>query len=116
MFARPSHRSTVSGPGFVTCGGCEHARAGYRLTSGSRTLYLCPACASHYAAPEWQAEALPHIQREHDELIYEAWRHHRADHAMTPEQIASAFRETFRGRVEQLEARYQADAGKRAVS
>lgn len=114
-FNRSYNRATVSGSGFVQCV-CK-ARAGYRLTSGSRTIYRCPACANGYAAPEWQSEALPHIQREHDALLYAAYVHRRVTYDMTPEQIASAYREQFSGGVEQLEARYQAElAGKRAVS
>lgn len=96
----------------MRCGGCP-ARAGYILRSGSRTLYRCPACVNGYAAPEWTAEALPHVQREHDALIWDAYVHNRQ--TMTQEAIARAFRVTFEGRVEQLEARYQREvAGRRA--
>jgi hypothetical protein len=90
------------------------ARAGYVLRSGSSTRYRCPACASQYAAPEWQAEALPHIAAQFEAMVYDGYKLHRATY--TPEQLAELFL-TLRPRIEQLEARYQAElAGKRAAS
>lgn len=112
MFERPFRRSLVTGPGYVQCR-CR-ARAGYRLTSGTRTIYACPACANSYPAPEWQAEPLPHIAAQFEADIYDGYKLHRATY--TPEQLAELFL-TFKPRIEQLEARYQAEiAGKRVAS
>lgn len=110
MFERAFHRATVTRPGLCPCG----ARAGYTLSNGRRTIYRCPACANGYTAPEWQAEALPHIQREFDAMVYDGYKLHRATY--TPQQLASLFL-TFKPQIEELEARYQAElAGKRVVS
>ena len=108
MFSRPYSRATVSGPGFVQCR-CR-ARAGYRLTNGTSTIYVCPACASTYDNDKWQHEALPHVVAQFEAMVYDGYKLHRATY--TPEQLAELFL-TFRPRIEQLEARYQAElAGK----
>lgn len=106
MFSRPYHRTVITRAGGVLC--VCGAVSGYRLISGSRVLYRCPACASGY--PAWQKEALPHIQREYDEMLYDGYKLHRATY--TPDQLGQLFL-TFKPRIEQLEARYQAElAGK----
>lgn len=118
-FHRPYNRQVVTLPseGVIKCGGCTHARAGYRLTNGTAVLYRCACCASTYAAPKWQKEALPHIVKQHEANVYGSYKElrERAPKGLTPEQLATFT--LFRGRVEQLEARYQAErAGKRAAS
>ncbi len=37
------------------------ARAGYRITRGSRVIYRCPCCATHYDNVAYDVEPLPHI-------------------------------------------------------
>lgn len=109
MFDRPYHRLVVTRPGEGVQCACG-ARAGYRLSRGGETRYRCPACASHYDNAEWQSEALPHIANAAEEAIYISYREQRTRFPhVTPERWAAGFRETFKPRIEQLEARYQAE-------
>lgn len=116
-FDRPYNRAIVTRPaeGSVLCS-CR-ARAGYVLSNGSQVLYCCPSCASTYAAPKWTKEPLPHVANQHEANVYGSYKElrERAPKGLTPEQLATFT--LFRGRVEQFEARYQAErAGKRAAS
>jgi tRNA(Ile2) C34 agmatinyltransferase TiaS len=114
-FNRLYNRTVVTMPGEFICCVCR-ARAGYRLQSGSRVIYRCPACANSYDNREWKSEALPHIARQGEELIYEAYKFNRQRLSqVTPQELGEMFVLTFKPRLEQLEARYQAElAGRRA--
>ncbi len=113
MFSRPYDRTVITRPGECRC----RARAAYRLwpkgADGRGAVLVCPACAAGYDNAKYEHEALPHIRRAFDEMLYEGYVHNRATY--TPEQLAELFT-SFKGRVEEFEARYQAEAGKRAAS
>lgn len=114
-FNRPFNRTVVTVPGQGIRCVCR-AFAGYRLTSGSRVLYRCPACANGYTAPEWQAEALPHIAKQHEENVYGSYKELRQRLIeVTPTELGEMFI-LFKSRIEQLEARYQNElAGRRTA-
>lgn len=88
--------------GRCVCG----ARAVYRLTRGGLTRYRCAACAKSYPSPAWEADLLPAFQR-HEELdIYQHYCELR-DRLPDLEPDLLGTLERFRGRVAELEARYQ---------
>lgn len=114
-FERPFNRAVTTRPadGAIVCRGCP-ARAGYRLSDGTRTLYVCPRCASDYDNIRWQHEPLPHVAKQGEENLYGAYKELRQRLAqVTPAELGEMFILTFKPRIAELEARYQAElAGK----
>lgn len=95
------------------------ARAGYTITprGSGKPFDRCPACAGSYDNAKFEHEAMPHVARFWEEIVYGSYREQRlrSPH-VTPERWAAAFRETFAPRIEQLEARFQAEQEQRRAS
>lgn len=100
---------------FIEC--VCRARAGYRITSRSGSVFhRCPACANTYDNAKFEKESLPHVKSAFEELVYASYRHQRLTFPhVTPERWAASFRENFGPRIEQLEARFQAEAQRRSA-